>query len=54
MYYVLFVNVCGNTEHVESFNTREEAIEYISKSDDDNYMVVLRNDDLRMKNHLFE
>lgn len=54
MYYVLFVNVCGTTEHVESFNTREEAVDYISKSEDNNYMVVLRNDDLRMKSHHLE
>ena len=54
MYYVLFVNVWGTTEHVESFNTREEAIDYIAKSEDNNYMVILRNDNLRMKPRHFE
>lgn len=49
MYYVLIVDVYGTTRQVDKFETREDAVEYITKLPDEHYMVVLRNDDFSMK-----
>lgn len=44
MYYVVISNCHGVILEVKSFDTRDEAVDYIAKLDDKYYMVTLRND----------
>ena len=48
MYCVVISDVHGHTKRGKHFNTRNEAIKFISNLPDDYYMISLRNDSFKI------